>query len=141
MRILFGALILAAACRRSPTPETRTPVRVVPERGSLVVIAHDSASGARVEGVDAELTMDGRTSFAPLPPSAIEARRVLEFRDIPAGRYSLRVHRIGYDSRTTPVLLRANAIDTLQITLRTYSGCDCDYPLVGRRHWWQFWRR
>lgn len=112
----------APACRVAVGLDTRTTNAVATSTGTLIVrpVQFEDAKPIRITrailaGFGSASEQQWRVGFEQMDTSG-----VLEFRDIPAGRYLLRIGAIGYDGRRDTVAVRPGSVDTATVALEMF---------------------
>ncbi len=66
------------------------------------------------------LTSLDSSSLRPRTLQGADSSSIQVVEDLPAGRYQLRVRRIGYNARTDTVVVRSRSADTITVALREF---------------------
>lgn len=156
LKTVFGVITAVCVCGCAPPPSTMATSPHCIGRGETRLERHNSASldsanlSARLGTLSVYVTGDAPPRAIPQPfvdivadTMALNATRVLrselgdssgylQWDSLPAGRYGLRVRRIGYNILADPVDVRAGGTDTLLVTLRADPMCHSP-PLLPRR--------
>jgi hypothetical protein len=88
--------------------------------GTLAVRTMLFGTAKGVGHVSAILARLDSSSMPPRAIAGIDSSSVLVFQQIPAGRYELKLRRIGLVARTDTVVVRSRAADTVTIALRDF---------------------
>ena len=109
---MLATMALLASC----TVGSRGTSSVDPSgHATLVGTVRDSATGQPVPGASLELVAQGRS--ASLASGSGNDSGLFAFDSLPAGNVELRVRRIGYESASYPVRLRAGRRDSVDVRL------------------------